>query len=122
MERFAKKTNERPYGTLFELGLAAWLDASGKYVGARGWLKAQNLLDPSEQDLIHFSQKIRRAVVWRGSVTLMLVAGWVALFWFQGVPLRGCGPVRFHRGCLVYFHGNSITYRSLNKHLETAVG
>jgi len=93
VERFRRKAYTRPYGSLFELALAAWIDSLGKYGGTRGWLKAQGLLEPSNEDLTYFSRKIRRAVLWRGSFVLLLAASWVALFWVEAVPLRGLSAV-----------------------------
>ncbi len=111
IRRFKRKTQKRPYGSLLEFLLVAWLDSLGKYGGTKGWLKAQGLLDPSGEDLSYFSQKIRRAILWRGSFVLLLVIAWLSWFWLDRVPLRGLNgamPFVFILGGLVTSAGTRL--------------
>jgi hypothetical protein len=91
-----------PYGSLLDFLLLVWIDSRGKYAGTRGWLRAQGLLEPSDEDLRYFSQKVKQAVLRRALVVLLVVIAWFAfahvtglkLAWYtivMGISLAICG-------------------------------
>jgi hypothetical protein len=89
VERFKERTRKSPYGSLYEFLVIAWLNTRSEYAGTRIWLRAEGLSNPSEQDLKAFTRRITKAILLRGSVTLLLLAAWLAFIWLTGLPRKG---------------------------------
>lgn len=90
---FEKEASGNPRGSLLEFLVYIRMDSGVGYPGTRRWLARQGLSDPSPNDLGHFHKKIRSAMVWRGSLLVILVAGWFVFLWVAGLRLMGLNIV-----------------------------